>query len=57
VSEHFHAVNDPAAWSCRYAHPYATEGDARQYAANLQAGEGLAVTVVPCAGTEGNAAV
>ena len=48
MDEHFHAVNDPAAWSCRYAEPYATEAKALYYAANLLTLEGLTVTVVSC---------
>ena len=49
MEEHYHAVSDPAAWSCRYAEPYATEAEALYYAANLLTLEGLTVTVVPCA--------
>jgi hypothetical protein len=51
-AEHFHAVSDPASWSCEYAHPYATEAQAMEYAEAVNAaGDCGSVTVVPCRNT------
>lgn len=47
--KHFHAVSDPAGWSCALAHPYATKADAVEYAAAVnEAGDCGSATVVPC---------
>jgi hypothetical protein len=48
TTKHFHAVSDPASWSCTYAYLYVTETEAAEYAALVKADGGQPVTVVPC---------